>query len=49
MKNPKHWPPPSGTLDEFSSEKRTKIKAFCQEYIAKLLARKGKPANSTSS
>ncbi|KAN0065377.1 histone methyltransferase set2 [Thecaphora frezii] len=43
MKNPKHWPPPSGALpDEFAPEKRTKIKAFCADYIAKLVAKKGK-------
>ncbi|EPQ30936.1 uncharacterized protein PFL1_01834 [Pseudozyma flocculosa PF-1] len=45
MKNPKYWPPPGGgTLEELSGDKRTKVKAFCGEYIAKLLAKKGRVA-----
>lgn len=40
----KHWPPSSGLLEELSKDKRTKIKAFANEYIGKLIARKGLPA-----
>ncbi|PWY98917.1 hypothetical protein BCV70DRAFT_201699 [Testicularia cyperi] len=49
MKNPKSWPPTSGTvIADLSNEKRSKIKAFAQDYIGKLLVRKGKGSKSAS-
>ncbi|PWN52748.1 hypothetical protein IE53DRAFT_311495 [Violaceomyces palustris] len=47
MKNPKSWPPPGGKVEEFSVEKRGKMKAFISEYVSKLLARKGKARTSS--
>ncbi|PWN43075.1 hypothetical protein IE81DRAFT_312660 [Ceraceosorus guamensis] len=38
------WPPAEGKLETLTAEKKTKMKTFANEYIGKLIARKGKPA-----
>ncbi|WFD36224.1 [histone H3]-lysine(4) N-trimethyltransferase [Malassezia cuniculi] len=48
MKNPRTWPPPRGKsghreIQEFSDEKRAKIKRFAHEYTKKLLKHHKKP------
>ncbi|CAD6979448.1 hypothetical protein A4X06_0g2348 [Tilletia controversa] len=50
-KNPKSWPPPDGKLEALEKRKREKMKEFANEYIKKLIARKGKdglPPSSSS-
>ncbi|KAE8213810.1 hypothetical protein CF327_g2710 [Tilletia walkeri] len=41
-KNTKSWPPPDGKLEALEKRKREKMKEFANEYIKKLIARKGK-------
>ncbi|KAK0564992.1 histone methyltransferase set2 [Tilletia horrida] len=41
-KNPKSWPPSDGKLEALEKRKREKMKEFANEYIKKLIARKGK-------
>ncbi|KAL9931781.1 hypothetical protein V8E36_009331 [Tilletia maclaganii] len=48
-RNPKSWPPVDGKLEALDKKKREKMKEFANEYVKKLIARKGKDAPGSSS
>ena len=42
------WPPKDGKLEALTSDKKKRMKPLAEEYVAKLVARKGKPITSAS-